>query len=124
MFGPDGFGGIRGYDGEITATGGAKVAVISHWTIRRVGTQPDGKPKLRFRAQFSWKSDVLMRMCERGEMKGRVKVFMKTPSAGEQQIDVVNWDEWRVDEGGVLNLENVLHFDTEPLGVVRGSKKA
>lgn len=121
MFGPDGFGGMRGHDGEITATGGAKVAVISHWTIRRVGTNPDGKPRLRFRAQFSWKSDVLMRMCERGEMKGRVKVFMSTASKGNQQVDIVNWDEWKTEESGILVLENVMHFDTEPLGIVRSA---
>ncbi len=60
-------------------------------------------------------------MCGRGELKGRIRVFMLTKN-GKEQVDVVNWDEWRLDENGALVLENVLHFDTEPLGVMRGSK--
>lgn len=68
--------------------------------------------------------DSLLAMCGRGEMKARVKVFMRTPSAGQQQVDVVNWDEWKIEDDGALVLENVLHFDTEPLGVVRGNKSA
>ena len=122
MFGPDGVGGIRGTDGEITAMGGAKCAIIASWTIRRSGTNPDGKPRLRFKAQFSWRNDTLMRMCAKGELKGRIRVFMMGKN-GREQIDVVNWDEWK-DESGVLTLENVLHFDTEPLGITRGNKSA
>jgi hypothetical protein len=43
---------------------------------------------------------------------------MKT-SKGNEQVDVVNWDDWKLDEDGALTLENVLHFDTAPLGIVR-----
>lgn len=127
MFGPDGFGGIAGQDGEITALGGAKVAIIARWSIRRNGTNPPSPinpnptPRLRFRAHFSWRNEVLLKMCGRGELKPRIRVFMKT-AKGREQTDVVNWDEWRLDEDGALTLENVLHFDVEPLGVVRGSK--
>lgn len=127
MFGPEGFGGIGGGDGEITVLGGAKVAVIARWSIRRVGTNPADAthpqpyPRLRFRAQFSWKNDTLMNMCRKGEMKGRVRVFMLTKN-GREQVDVVNWDEWIIDGDGALELTNVMHFDTEPLGIVRGSK--
>lgn len=121
IFGPEGFGGIKGTDGEITVLGGAKVAVIARWTIRRTGTNPDGKPRLTFRAWFSWRNDTLMKMCSRGEMKARVRVFM-LGIKGKEQIDVVNWDEWIVNEDGMLTLENALHFDTAPLGIMRGSK--
>jgi hypothetical protein len=121
MFGPDGYGGIAGRDGEITVVGGAKAAVIARWSIRRVGSNPDGKPRLRFRAHFSWKQDTLMSMCAKGQMKGRVRVFMQT-NKGKEQVDVVNWDEWKLDEDGALTLENIMHFDTAPLGVSRGSK--
>jgi hypothetical protein len=118
MFGPEGFGGIRGDSGEITGTGGAKVAIIARWQIRRVGSQPGDKtkPMLQFRAHFSWKQDTLMKMCQTGQMKGRVRVFM-SGRAGErpQQVDVVQWSEWKVNEDGVLILEDVLHFDTQPL---------
>lgn len=122
MLGPDGYGGLAGQDGEITAAGGAKVAVIARWSIRRSGSNPDGTPKLRFRAHFSWKSDVLLKMCSRGEMRGRVRVFMLGKGRVKEQVDVVNWDEWIVDEDGALTLENIMHFDTEPLGISRGSK--
>src|SRR5262245_43543516 len=108
MFGPEGFGGIRGLDGEITALGGAKVGIISQWTIRRVGTNSNGTPRLRFRARFSWSNPVLLKMCSKGELKGRVRVFMLT-GKGKEQVDVVNWDEWRNEDDGALTLENVLH---------------
>ncbi len=121
MFGPDGFGGIRGTDGEITVMGGSKAAIIARWTIRRTGTNPGDKPRLTFRAWFSWKSDTLMAMCQRGELKGRVRVFMLGKN-GREQIDVVNWDTWEMNPDGMLVLDNVLHFDTEPLGIMRGSK--
>jgi hypothetical protein len=121
IFGPEGFGGIKGSDGQITVMGGAVAATIARWSIRRVGTNPDGSPRLRFRAHFSWRNDVLMKMCGRGELIGRVRVFM-LGTKGKEQIDVVNWDEWIVDEDGALTLENVLHFDTAPLGITRGSK--
>ncbi len=122
MLGPEGYGGLRGSDGEITAMGGAKVAIISRWSIRRTGTQPDKiRPRLTFLAHFSWKNDMLMKMCGKGELKGRVRVFMLGKN-GREQVDVVNWDEWIVNEDGRLELTNVMHFDTEPLGIVRGSK--
>lgn len=113
---------MRGDSGEITALGGVQVAIIARWTIRRIGSNPDGSPRLRFIANFSWKNDVLMKMCGRGEMKGRVRVFMQTPSAGKQQVDVVNWDSWEVNEDGRLTLDNVMHFDTEPLGIAKSTR--
>lgn len=116
MFGPEGFGGIAGQDGEITAAGGAKVAIIARWSIRRAGTNPGGKPRLRFRAHFSWAQPVLLKMCQDGKLKGRVKVYMKTVK-GKEQVDVVNWDSWIVDADGALTLDNVLYFDTEPMGL-------
>lgn len=101
--------------------GGAKVAVIAKWTIRRTGTNPDGRPRLTFRSWFSWKNDTLMNMCRKGELKGRVRVFMLGKN-GREQIDVVNWDTWELNPDGMLVLDNVMHFDTEPLGITRGSK--
>lgn len=109
---------MRGGDGEITALGGAKVGIIARWQIRREGTRPDGGPRLTFKAWFSWKNDALMSMCRRGDMKGRVRVFMLGKN-GREQIDIVNWDEWQQNEDGMLCLTNVLHFDTAPLGVIR-----
>lgn len=120
MLGPEGFGGLHGDTGQITAIGGAKVAIIARWSIRRVGTNPptplnpQPTPRLRFRAHFSWKNDVLMSMCQKGQLKGRVTVFMQTVK-GKEQVDIVNWDEWRVDADGALTLENVMHFGVEPL---------
>lgn len=122
MLGPDGMGALHGRDGEITVMGGAVAATIARWSIRRSGTQPDGvRPVLRFRAQFSYKNDALMKMCGRGELKGRVRVFMLT-TKGKEQVDVVNWDDWHLDEDGALTLSNVMHFDTEPLGIARTAR--
>ena len=53
-------------------------------------------------------------MCQKGQLKGRVTVFMQTVK-GKEQVDVVNWDEWIVDPDGALTLTNVLHFGVEPL---------
>ena len=114
MFGPEGFGGMRGGDGEITGLGGAKVAIIARWNIRRNGTRPDGSPQLYFRAWFSWRNDVLMKMCQNGTMKGRVRVFMQS-SKGKEQIDIVEWSEWQVNEDGMLTLQNITAFDTAPM---------
>ncbi len=114
MFGPDGFGGIHGDAGTITAAAGQTVGIIARWSIRRSGSNPDGKPRLRFRAHFSWKQDALMSMISRGQLKGRVRVQMKTVK-GLENIDIVQWDEWKLDEDGALTLENILHFDTQPL---------
>lgn len=55
-------------------------------------------------------------MCQDGKLKGRVKVYMKTVK-GKEQVDVVNWDSWIVDADGALTLDNVLYFDTEPMGL-------
>jgi len=114
MFGPEGFGGIRGDAGEITALGGAKVAIIARWQIRREGTRSDGKPMLTFKAWFSWKQDALMKMCQRGDLKGRVRVQMKT-KVGLENVDVVHWDEWQLNDDGMLTLRNIVHFDTQPI---------
>lgn len=121
MFGPDApWAGIFGQEGEITAgSTGAVAAKIARWSIKRSGTNPGGKARLRFRAHFSWRSEVLLRMCGRGEIKPRIKVFMKTLHEGDQQVDVVNWDEWRIDDDGALTLENVLYFDVEPLKMAK-----
>ena len=118
MFGPEGYGGIRGTDGYITAAAGAKVATMSRWSIRRSGTNPDGSPQLRFRANFSWKQDGLMAMCGRGDLKARIRLQMRTERHGIQEIDVVNWDQWQMNEDGMLTLENVLHFDTKDVGQI------
>lgn len=115
MFGPEGYGGIRGDAGTITAAAGATVGIIARWSIRRSGANPGGAPRLRFRAHFSWKQDGLMSMIEKGQLKGRVRVQMKTKN-GLENIDIVSWDEWKLDEDGALTLENILHFDTQPLG--------
>lgn len=120
MFGPEGYGGIKGDAGQVTVAGGAVAAVIARWQIRRVGSRPDDRtrPILQFRAWFSWKQDALMRMCANGTMKGRVRVFKKgRQGEPDEQIDVVQWAEWRVGEDGDLILEDVLHFDTSPLAI-------
>lgn len=114
MFGPEGFGAIVGDSGRIEAARGATVAVISRWSIRRSGAQPDGKPRLRFRASFSFVQPALMHMIQTGQLQGRVRVQMRTERHGAEDIDVVNWDEWKF-EDGMLTLENVLHFDTKPI---------
>lgn len=107
---------MRGTDGTITAAGGATVALIARWAIRRSGSYPDGRPKLRFKAWFSWRSDVLLAMCGRGEMKARIRLGM-LGKEGQENIDIVQWDEWRVDEDHALTLENIVHFDTQPTNV-------
>lgn len=113
MFGPSGEGGINGTDGRVEAAAGATVGIITRWTIRRSGIYPDGRPRLRFKGQFSYVNVGLMTLISQGTLKGRVRVQMKTVK-GNENIDVVNWDEWRF-EDGVLILENILHFDTQPL---------
>lgn len=122
MFGPEGYGGIRGEAGYITAAAGAKVGIIARWSIRRSGSNPNGTPRLRFRAHFSWKQDALMNMIQKGALKGRVRVQMKTKN-GLEDIDIVQWDEWRMDEDGALTLENILHFDTQPMGRIISASK-
>jgi hypothetical protein len=106
---PGQFGLIRGDTGYITAAAGAKVGVISKWVITPVRMKSDGKPELRFKAQFSWKQDALMSMVGRGALKGRVIVQMKT-KVGMENVDVLAWSEWHM-EGNVLILEDVLHTE-------------
>lgn len=115
MFGPEGFGGIAGKEGEVTALGGAKVAIIARWQVRRSGSHPDGSPQLRFRAWFAWRNDVLLNMCANGTMKGRVRLFMNSESKGKEQIDIVSWSEWKTNDDGMLTLEDITAFDTAPL---------
>lgn len=109
MFGPhsasDEAVGIRGDAGYITVAAGAKAGIIRMWNIKRSGTNPDGTPRLRFRAQFQWMNDVLMGM----KLQKRVVVQMRTKE-GYENIDILGWDEWRL-EGGVLTLENILHAE-------------
>ncbi len=83
---------------------GAKAGIISQWNITRAGLKPDGKPRLRFRAQFSWTSDTLMNM--KG-MKKRVVVKMRT-KYGVENVDILDWAEARF-EGNVLTLEDVMY---------------
>ena len=95
---------IQGDAGFVTVAAGAKAGIISKWNITQAGLYPDGKPRLRFRAQFSYINDVLMNM--KG-MKKRVIVQMRTNS-GVENVDVLDWAESRF-EGGVLTLEDVLY---------------
>jgi hypothetical protein len=114
MFGPEGYGGIRGDSGQVTGLGGAVVGVIARWSIRRSGTRPDGKPQLRFLANFSWRNDALLGMAQKGIFKPRLRVQIKT-SKGIDDIDIVQWGEWKMNEDGRLILEDILHFDTQPI---------
>ena len=78
------------------------------------GRKPDGKPILRFKAQFSWVNDVLMNMKMNGlPMQKRVIVQMRT-RYGVEHVDILGWSEWRY-EGGVLTLEDVLHGEAKPV---------
>lgn len=106
---PGQFAVIRGDAGYVTAAAGAKVGIISKWAIIPVRMKPDGKPELQFKAQFSWKNDALMNMIARGALKGRVVCQMKS-KVGMENVDVVQWEQWRMD-GGVLILDDVLHFE-------------
>lgn len=83
---------------------GARAGIISKWNITQAGLYPDGKPRLRFRCQFSYINDVLMNM--KG-MKKRVIVQMRT-KAGQENVDILDWAEARF-EGGVLTLEDVMY---------------
>ena len=98
------FAVISGDAGFVTVAAGAKAGIISRWNITQAGTYPDGKPRLRFKCQFSYMNDVLMNM--KG-MKKRVIVQMRT-KAGQENVDILDWSEARM-EGGVLILEDVLY---------------
>jgi hypothetical protein len=106
---PGQFALIRGDAGYITAAAGAKVGIISKWVIKPVAMKGDGTPELQFKAQFSWKNDALMAMLARGTLKGRVVVQMRS-KVGQENIDIVQWQQWRMD-GGVLILDDILHFE-------------
>jgi hypothetical protein len=102
------FAVIRGDSGFITAAAGAKVAIISRWNVMRSGAKPDGSPRLRFRAQFSYLNDTLMSLKVNGlPLQKRVVVQMRT-KRGVENVDILGWEEWRL-EGGVLTLEDVFH---------------
>ena len=107
---PAQFGTIRGDAGWISAAAGAKVGIISRWIIEPKRMKPDGRPELEFRCQFSWKNDVLMNMVSRGTIKPRVIVQMRGKNGKVEAIDVVSWQNWRL-EGGVLYLSDILHFE-------------
>lgn len=106
---PGQFGIVRGDAGEITANAGAKVAVIGKWVMKPYGgNNPDGTPHLQFKAQFSWRNDALMAMVQRGALKGRVTLQVKT-KFGVENVDILDWKEWKWD-GSVLVLEDVTSF--------------
>ena len=94
---------------------GAKAAIMARWTMRRTGTRKDGTPVLTFRAWFSWRNDTLMGMCQKGILKGRVRLFMFSESKGREQIDLVTWEQWELNPDGMLVLEDVRAMDTSPL---------
>lgn len=110
---PGMFGEIEGDSGQVLASAGAKAAIISRWKVVPSRMKPDGTPQLQFKCQFSWKNDMTMGMLAKGILKGRVQVRMQT-RRGIEEIDIVGWDEWRMD-GGVLYLENIVHFDAKVL---------
>jgi hypothetical protein len=95
---------IRGDAGYVTVAAGATAGTINQWNITRAGLKPDGKPRLRFRAQFSYANDVLMNM--KG-MKKRVVVQMRT-KYGVENVDILDWAEARF-EGNVLTLEDIMY---------------
>ena len=106
---PGQFESIRGDAGQVLASAGAKVGIISRWKLEAGRIKDDGTPLLTFKAQFSWKNDVLMNMLSRGALKGRVQVTFKS-KLGVETIDIVHWEQWRMD-GGVLVLDDVMYFD-------------
>lgn len=95
---------IHGDAGFVTVAAGAKAGIISRWKMEKAGLKPDGKPRLRFRAQFSWTSETLMNM--KG-MKKRIVVQMRTKN-GVENVDILDWSEARF-EGNVLTLEDVMY---------------
>ena len=110
---PGQFAEISGDAGRVLASAGALVGTISRWKLVPTRQKDDGTPELQFKAQFSWKNDVLMGMVSRGALKGRVQVAFRS-KVGMETIDIVAWDQWRMD-GGILYLDNVTYFDTARL---------
>ena len=109
---PAQFAEIAGDAGDVLITGGT-AGKISRWKIVPTRMKPDGTPELQFKCQFSWRNDVTLGMISRGVIKGRVQVKMRT-KVGLESIDIVNWDQWRLD-GGILYLDNVMYFDSKVL---------
>lgn len=107
------FSEISGDAGQVLASAGAKVGIISRWKLVPTRQKPDGTPELQFKAQFSWRNDVLMNMLSRGALKGRVQVTFRS-KMGMETIDIVAWDQWRMD-GGILYLDNVTYFEAAKL---------
>lgn len=86
------FDQIRGDAGYVTAAG-SRIAIIDRWKITRSGMR-DGRPVLRFQAQFSWGSNALMAM----KIKKSVYVQMKTIK-GVETLAIPAWADWRFDPG-------------------------
>lgn len=106
------FGTIRGDSGEVLVTQGAKAGIISRWKIEPSGgTKPDGTQILRFRCGFSWVSESLMNLRFNGrDVTKRVRIKMRTPRHGLEDVDIIGWDSWRY-EDGILTLENIVHAE-------------
>ena len=100
---------LHGDAGYVTVAAGAKAGIINRWRMTPAGRNPDGTPRLRFQAQFSWVNTTLMEM----KLQKRIVVQIKT-KFGQENVDILAWDEWRF-EGGVLTLENAIKFE----GVVK-----
>jgi hypothetical protein len=105
---PGQFAIIRGDAGNVFAGGGV-VGIISKWAILPVRMKVDGKPELQFKAQFSWKNDVLLGMISKGIVRPRVQVRIRS-KVGLENIDIVQWQQWRMD-GGILYLDDIVHFE-------------
>ena len=110
---PGQFAEITGDAGQVLAAAGALVGTISRWKLVPLRQKPDGTPELQFKAQFSWKNDVLMGMVSRGAVKGRVQVTFRSKK-GMETLDIVHWEQWRMD-GGILYLDDVMYFDSGSL---------
>lgn len=112
------FSRISGDAGYISASAGAKVAIMSRWKIDRSGADADGKPRFRLRASFSWVQAALMNLVSSGRMKGRPVLQMKTVR-GLEDVDIDSWSEWRY-EDGLLTLEDIQHIDARTARFVSG----
>lgn len=108
------FSNISGDSGFISAAAGAKVGVISKWNIMPVRQKSDGTTELRFKAQFSWRSNTLMNMIGRGALKARATVQLRNIHNKIEDIDILAWQEWRF-EGNILTLEDVTYFENRKL---------
>jgi hypothetical protein len=107
---------ITGDAGYVTAAAGAKVAIMNRWKIERSGAMPDGKPRYRLRASFSFVNEALMGLVGHGKIRGRPVLQMRT-KLGVENVDIDAWSEWRY-EDGLLVLEDIQHFDAKPARTV------